>query len=98
MQETKGILHIVRNFHEMDDSGVYDVTFTLADNRAESHAQERIRRFFGEQQLTEFLKKHLHRPAGEVDRLLQELQRTGHARIAGLELPQQELRKLDLAA
>ncbi len=89
----RGILHIVRNFHELDKSGVYDLAFTAEDSAAPPG--NRIRRLFGEQELTEFLKKHLNRDAKEVAKLLDELNQTGHARITDISLPP-ELR--DLAA
>lgn len=85
---SRGTLHIVRNFHELDKSGVYDVAFTLEDGHA-GPPSDRIRRFFGEQELTDFLKKHLQRNNSEVEKMMQELERSGHARIIGIELPEE---------
>jgi len=92
---SRGILHIVRNFNELDKSGVYDLAYTPEDGAASPGAGNHIRRFFGEQELTEFLKKHLNRDPGEVRKLIIELDRSGHARILNIALPD-ELR--DLAA
>jgi hypothetical protein len=96
----KGTLHIMRNFTELGEtSGVYDVAYTAEDSNArEASSTQPIRRFFGEEELTEFLKKHLHRDQNEVDELVAELQRSGRARILGFSVPDDELRNLKLAA
>lgn len=96
----RGTLHILRNFHDMmDKTGVYDVAYTRDDSTAapEPDPKQRIRRFYGPQELTEFLKKHLHRDSKEVRNIIEELEQNGRARI-GIDLPEDELRNLDLAA
>jgi hypothetical protein len=92
-----GTLHILRIQQDKQAGGVYDATFT-DDARPEPEAHPRIRRFFGEQELTEFLKKELRRDPAEVLRLVEQLQREGRARISGLSLDEDDLRNLELAA
>ncbi len=99
MATPRGTLHIVRNFTDtIANTGVYDVTYTLDDSQAEPHAGEHIRRFASEQELTEFLKKHLRRAPEEVENLLLRLQQDGRARISALQLEPNQLRELRLAA
>jgi len=97
MANERGTIHILRNFHQVDKTGVYDVAYT-ADDATEPNPEQPIRRLFGEQELVQFLKRYLHRDQTQVDRLLGELQQNGRARISGIEWDREQLRKLDLAA
>ncbi len=98
MPSTTGTLHILRNFEDIiDNSGVYDVAYTLDDSNAELEKAEHIRRFYGEQELMEFLKR-LKRGREEVEDVLHQLETEGRARISGLQLPPEDLRDLKLAA
>lgn len=100
METIRGILHILRTFYGTDNTGVYDVAFTRDDVSGIAlppNPDQRIRRFSSEQELTEFLKKRLHRGAAEVERVLQSLRDEQRARIS-VDLPEDELRRLDLAA
>lgn len=83
----RGTLHIIRNFHELDKSGVYDMAYTLEDGAAKPSPNNHIRRFFGEQELTEFLKKHLNQSPDQVNKMIQELHDSGRTRILGISLP-----------
>ena len=100
MATQRGTLHIVRNFHDMmSQTGVYDLAYTRDDGNAspQPDPNQRIRRFYGPQELSEFLKKHLQRDPNEVRRVIEEVERNGRARL-GVDLSEGELRKLDLAA
>ena len=101
MGQHTGTLHILRTFADaIDKEGIFDVMYTLDNGSAEPEASvpHSMRRFYGEQQLTEFLKKHLGRKPPEVQSLLTLLQQDGRARITGLELGDKELGDLNLAA
>jgi hypothetical protein len=94
----RGTLHILRNFHDMmDKTGVYDVAYTRDDSAGEPDPKQRIRRFYGPQELSEFLKNYLHRDPKQVRQIVDEVEQNGRARLP-LDLPDDELRKLDLAA
>ena len=97
MQLQLGTLHIVRNFYTTANEGVYDVTFTRDDHPApEPHPI--LRRFVSEQELTEFLGKHLDCPPGKVAAIMRQLSEHNHARVPDLRFSQDELRRLKLAA
>ena len=88
------MLHIIRNFHDVNKAGVYDMAYS-EEGTERSGPTNRIRRFFGEQELTEFLKKHLNQSPEDVQKMMHELQQSGRTRIPDISLPD-ELR--DLAA
>jgi hypothetical protein len=93
----KGAVHIVRNFYTTDAEGVYDMAFTL-EGQQEPDPEQVIRRFYGEQELREFLNRQLHIPRERSDDLVREVVREKHASIPGLEFHAEELRDLKLAA
>lgn len=69
------------------------MAYTMEDG--DIRGGNRIRRFFGDQELTDFLQKHLNRNSNEIQKMMQELHQNGRARIVGISLPD-ELR--DIAA
>jgi hypothetical protein len=93
----KGTVHIVRNFYTTDAEGVYDMAFT-PEGQQEPDPEQVIRRFYGEQELGEFLKHHLHVPQARTDDLVRDVVREKHASIPDLEFRAEELRDLKLAA
>ena len=97
MNKVKGTLHILRNFHEIDKSGVYDLAYTK-DDSSDPDPNQPIHRLFGETELTNFLRSKLHRDSIQLEKILKELEENGRARINGLDLDREQLRGLDLAA
>lgn len=96
-EKVKGTLHILRNFHEIDKTGVYDVAYTR-DDSSDPDPNQPIHRLFGETELTNFLRSKLHRDNSQVQKIVREVQDNGRARIHGLDFDRDQLRELDLAA
>jgi hypothetical protein len=96
-EKVKGTLHILRNFHEIDKTGVYDLAYTK-DDSSDPDPHQPIHRLFGETELTNFLRSKLHRDHTQVQKILSEVQENGRARIHGLDFDREQLRDLDLAA
>ncbi len=92
----KGTLHIARQFYGLENEGVYDVVFTR-DRQKEPDPKPVVRRFFGEQELANFLTRHLRRDPTEVKDLIRRITEENHADIPSLEFRPEELRKLKLA-
>jgi hypothetical protein len=97
MAHLQGTLHIARNFYTTDNQGVYDVTFTR-DDHPEPEEKPVIRRFWDDQELADFLLKRLHRDAKEIKNIMVRLSERNHADISNLEMDENELRQLRLAA
>jgi hypothetical protein len=97
MDNVRGTLHILRNFHEIDKTGVYDLAYTN-DDSSDPDPNQPIHRLFGETELTNFLRSRLHRDDTQIEKIIDELQENGRARIRGLDFDREQLRKLDLAA
>jgi hypothetical protein len=97
MDHIKGTLHILRNFHEIDKSGVYDLAYTKDDSSGPDPNQP-IHRLFGETELTEYLRTKLHVDNTRLQKILNELEHNRRARISGLDFDREQLRNLDLAA
>jgi hypothetical protein len=102
MMKVRGTLNILRTFRdELEDAGIYDVTFSMEERRPSQRFEEepqRCRRFYGEQELAEFLTKHMGRNAEEAVGLVKQVRKDGRARIQGLEVEDLKLKSLHLAA
>lgn len=63
---------------------MYEVAYTADDGEAvcEPGGANYMLRFYGEQEQTEFLKKHLNRTPEEVDKLIQRLRQDGRLPLA----------------
>ena len=97
MENVKGTLHILRNFHEIDSTGVYDLAYTK-DDSSDPDPKQPVHRLFGETELVNFLRSKLHRNDKQVKKILSEIEDNGRARIQDLDFGREELRSLDLAA
>ncbi len=97
MERQAGTLHIVRNFYTTENQGVYDVTFTR-DARPAPEDKPVVRRFWDDQELADFLLKHLGRDRDEVKNIMTRLAESNRAAIPSLQLDQDDLRNLKLAA
>jgi hypothetical protein len=92
-----GTLHIVRNFYTTENQGVYDVIFSRAD-QSEPDPKPVLRRFPSDNELSEFLKRDLRRDPKEVATVMRALSDQNRAAIPSLQLDENELRRLKLAA
>lgn len=97
MEPRQGTLHIVRNFYTSQNQGVYDVMFTR-DDRPAPEPNPVLRRFMSDNELSEFLKRDLHRDPKEIATVMRALSEQSRAAIPSLQLAENELRKLKLAA
>jgi hypothetical protein len=75
-----------------------DTVLYLQHTEADPDPNQPIHRLFGETELTNFLRSKLHRDSIQLEKILNELEENGRARISGLDLDREQLRGLDLAA
>jgi hypothetical protein len=97
MATQRGTLHIARKFYTTEGQGVYDVVFTRHD-QPEPDPRPVIRRFWDDQELADFLVKRLHRDPNDVRNIMRGFSEKDHADIRDLEMDENELRQLKLAA
>jgi hypothetical protein len=97
MERQTGTLHIARNFHTEENQGVYDVMFTW-DGPQGDPKRPVLRRFMSDQELADWLMKHVRRDPREVRTIMRRFQSERHAHIHGLRMSEEELRELKLAA
>jgi hypothetical protein len=93
----RGTVQIVRNFYTTEAEGVYDMVFT-PDGQEQIEGEQVVRRFYGEQELSDFLKHHLRVPQRTADEAICKVMNGERASIPNLEFRIEELRRLKLAA